>query len=62
MTFAIDPKTAGTEAFRAGQSTSTSGYADGSSQKLSWLDGWTQEQIAQRADRSLDTTSRVLSD
>jgi len=60
MTLLNDPKTAGIEAFRAGQPTSNSGYADGSSQKLSWLDGWTQEQIAQRADRSLETTSQTL--
>lgn len=56
-----DPKTAGIEAFRAGQPTSASGYANGSSQKLSWLDGWTQEQIAQRADGSQNTTSQTLS-
>ncbi|WP_019998565.1 hypothetical protein [Aureimonas ureilytica] len=61
MPLLTDPKTAGIEAFRAGQPTSTSGYADGSSQKLSWLDGWTQEQIAQRADVGQATSDQVMS-
>ena len=43
------PRSEGGDAFRHGHPTASCGYADGSSRKVQWVTGWTEQQIEQRS-------------